>query len=126
MLFDGRTACEATFDWLVAHGFSYDDDEHFFFAHDLLVQGEAAVEYKSAVIEGLTDEGWTTDLAYGNADSDIEAYLQAGIPADHIFLVGRLAETEAESMGVEPLPDDQAYTQHLADYFPSLPAPACD
>jgi len=125
LLPDGRTAREATRDWLVAHGFPY-VEEQLFLAWDLMVHGDAAVTYKADVIAELIADGWTVDYGYGNADSDIEAFLQAGIPADRVFLVGRLAESLAGPMGVRPLPGDEAYTGHLDSFFPTVPPPSCD
>jgi phosphatidate phosphatase PAH1 len=61
-------------------------------------------------------------FAYGNADTDIEAYQNVGIPDDRIFLVGKLAG----QMGVEPIPTSEAYGAHLPiaeQYVPCADAP---
>lgn len=118
---DGTPAREATRDWLVAHGFPYGEG-NLFLAEGNFVTGDEAVEYKAGVIEALVEEGWTVDYAYGNAETDIEAFLQAGISADRIYLVGELAGT----MGVEPITDDEAYTQHIEDHLPGVPSALCD
>ena len=101
---DGRTAREATLDWLEDHGFPVSDDRVF------LAEGPAA------------DQGWEAAWAYGNAETDIEAFIEAGIAADRTFLVGELAGT----MGVQPLPDEEAYTEHLADHLPTVEEASCD
>lgn len=118
---DGRTAREATLDWLLLHGFPA-TGERVLLAEGLGVSGDAAVEYKAGAIEALAEVGWEAAWAYGNAESDIEAFLLAGIPADHVFLVGELAGT----MDVQPIPDVEAYTQHLADQMPGVAEAECE
>jgi hypothetical protein len=58
--------------------------------------------------------------AYGNAESDIQAYHDVAIPT--IWLVGALAGT----MGVDGIPDDEAYEAHLAALEIPEPCPATD
>lgn len=119
-LSDGRSARQATSDWLDAHGFPWSEDA-VFLAEGIGVYGDAAVEYKSGVILGLAEEGWQPAWAYGNAESDILAFQAAGIPDDHIFLVGALAGT----MGVEPILDDDAYSAHLEHQLPLVESVSC-
>ena len=67
----------------------------------------------------LDDFGWTPVAAYGNADTDIGAYDEAGIPKDITFIVGELAGTEG-TMPVENLD----YADHIAafvDPYPDAP-----
>jgi len=53
------------------------------------VSGSAAADYKGAYLEGLVrDQGVAIDGAYGNMDSDLSAYLRAGIAPDHVYLFG--------------------------------------
>lgn len=116
---DGRTVPEASEEWLIAHGFPYAEGQ-LYLAPGIGVQGDDAVAYKAAVVNDLTAAGWSADWGYGNATSDIEAFQQGGIADDHLFLVGELAGT----MGVNPIPDEEAYAQHIADHVQGL-GPAC-
>jgi phosphatidate phosphatase PAH1 len=120
-LSDGRSAREATEDWLLAHDFPLVEGA-LYLAEGYGVTGESAVTYKAGVIDDRTASGWTTAWAYGNADSDILAFQAAGIPDDHIFLVGELAGT----MGVEPIPGEEAYTSHLDSQLPNITPVTCD
>ena len=114
-LSDGRSSTEATADWLIAHDFPLEDDA-LYLAEGIGAIGSGAVTYKSEVIADLEATGWEMAWAYGNADSDIEAFQLAGIPDDQIFLVGELAG----EMGVQPIVDEEAYTQHLGAHVASL------
>lgn len=120
MLEDGRTATEATRDWLVAHDFPLRDGR-LFLGHGTLVTGETAVAYKAGVVDGLEADGFEIAFAYGNATTDIQAYQRAEVPDDRIWLVGELAGM----FGVQPLPDDQAYTAHLASHLATVARAAC-
>ncbi len=120
-LSDGRTAREATADWLVAHGFPVAEDA-LFLAPGYGAVGEVAVEYKTGVLTDLQEQGRELAYAYGNATSDIEAFQAAGIPDDVIFLVGELAG----EMGVQPIPDEEAYTAHIDAWMPGVPEARCD
>jgi phosphatidate phosphatase PAH1 len=119
-LSDGRSARQASEDWLVAHGFPYAEGQ-LYLAEGLGALGDSAVEYKSEVIMDLEAEGWQADWAYGNADTDILAFQAAGIPDDHIFLVGELAG----SMGVQPIVDEDAYEAHITEQLPEVGEVAC-
>jgi phosphatidate phosphatase PAH1 len=119
---DGRSARAATEDWLEAHGFPVEEG-CLYLADEVSLGGDETVEYKAAVMEALQAEGWGFEYAYGNADTDIAAFREAGIPDDRIFHVGW---TAGEIAGVVPIPDDDAYTSHLADHLPSVPDAACD
>lgn len=121
LLPDYTPAREATQNWLVAHEFPYEEG-NLYLGEGALITGDEAIAYKAGVIEALIEEGWTVDYAYGNAETDIEAFFQAGIGTDRIYLVGELAGT----MGVEPLIDDEAYTQHIEDHLPNVPSAHCD
>ena len=117
---DGRTAREATADWLEDHGFPY-DAERLFLAEGIAAVGDDAVAYKSQVMLDHIEEGWTFDYGYGNAETDIEGFQLGGLADDRLFLVGELAGT----MGVNPIPDDEAYETHLSAHMPSVTSP-CD
>jgi len=118
---DGRDARTATVDWLAAHGFPYTDD-HVFLASGIGASGASAVAYKSGVIEDMQAQGWSFAAAYGNADTDIDAFQTAGIADDKIWFVGRLSATRA---GVNPLPDEEAFESHLVNHVSGVVS-ACD
>ena len=44
--------------------------------------------YKRDFMRSLMDAGLSIDLAYGNASTDIFAYLSAGMPADQVWIIG--------------------------------------
>lgn len=44
--------------------------------------------YKRRVVQGLLDRGLRVVAAYGNAETDIDAYLGAGIHPSRVFIVG--------------------------------------
>jgi hypothetical protein len=119
-LADGRSAREATRDWLVDHDFPVDEDR-LYLADGIGALGDSAVAYKSGVIDDLGTDGWSFDWAYGNADTDILAFQASEIPNDTIFLVGELAGT----MGVEPIVDGDAYAAHRAVQEPRIIATDC-
>jgi phosphatidate phosphatase PAH1 len=108
-LLDGTTARDATETWLDDHGFPYRSD-NVYMAPGLAALNGAAADYKTGVIEDLLADGFDVAYAYGNADTDIEAYKAAGIPDDDIFLVGQLAG----QFGVVPIETPDAYTNHLS------------
>jgi len=120
-LTDGTSAFDATRDWLVKHGFPYAEEDLFLFP-GLMGEDEETVAYKAGVVEQLVEEGWTVDYAYGNADTDVEAFLRAGVPNERVFLVGRLAGT----LEVEPITDDDAFTNHIEEHLPTVNDAACD
>ncbi|MBN2799174.1 MAG: hypothetical protein JXX28_08495 [Deltaproteobacteria bacterium] len=117
---DGRTAREATMDWLVAHSFPV-TEEQVFLASGYGASGDAAVAYKSAVLDEKAAAGWALDYAYGNADSDILAFQASGVADEDIFLVGELAGT----MGVQPITDADAFAAHMAAHMGGVPAVSC-
>lgn len=84
---------------------------------DTFVYGESAREYKAAFIERVKNElGWEVVAAYGNADSDIQAYEDAGIPKDVTFIIGeRAGENGTVAIG------NNDYSDHLASYVQNQP-----
>jgi hypothetical protein len=65
----------------------------------------------------IQDFGWNVVAVYGNADTDITAYENAGIAKDHTFIVGELAG----SRGTVAIPDLD-FSQHIASYVAAQPA----
>ncbi len=119
-LSDGRSARQASEDWLRAHDFPWREGA-LYLAEGLGAHGDGAVAYKSEVILDLAEQGWEASWAYGNAESDILAFQEAGMADDHIFLVGELAG----AMGVQPIPDEQAYEAHLGEQLPGVETVSC-
>lgn len=73
--------------------------------------------YKTLWLKRMVDNfGWQIVAAYGNADTDITAYENAGIPKDHTFIVGPLAG-DGGTVAIEN--DD--YTGHIADFVDAQP-----
>lgn len=76
-----------------------------------------AAAFKTLWLERMTHEfGWKIAAAYGNADTDIEAYDNVGIPKDHTFIIGPLAGTE----GTVAIENDD-YTSHIAEFVEGQP-----
>jgi phosphatidate phosphatase PAH1 len=120
VLLDGRSSREATWDWLTDQGFP-GTPEDLFLADGIGVAGDAAVTYKAGVLETLDPSGTDAVWAYGNAETDIQAFLEHGMDDAHIFLVGELAGT----MGVIGLTDDAAYATHTPDQLAAVAPSRC-
>lgn len=60
--------------------------------------------------------GWNVVAAYGNADTDITAYVNAGIDQNHVFIVGPLAG----SRGTVAIPNSD-FSQHITAYVMAQP-----
>lgn len=115
---DGRSAREATVDWLSELGFPLQDPDDLF-----LAEGEGTfnpIGFKAGVIADLQDDDFHFDYGYGNASTDIEAFLRADLDPTHLFLVGEDA-VEAADLGVVPLEDADAYGAHRASWMGSVP-----
>ena len=55
---------------------------------DILPTEGSVGAYKLANLKAMIAAGLVVDFAYGNATTDIYAYLGAGIPADHVWIIG--------------------------------------
>jgi hypothetical protein len=119
-LLDGTSARDATAQWLVDHGFPYNPD-HLFLADGLGAWGSSAADYKTGILNGQIDLGFRFIYAYGNSDTDIEAFLNVGMAPENVFLVGDLAG----GLGVSGVTNADAYTQHVADHMPAVPEATC-
>jgi hypothetical protein len=94
--------------WLAAHGFPAGP---LLTATDL-VTGDAARSYKAAWLTRLSAEfGWSFAALYGNAQSDIDAYADAGIDKAITFIVGELAGADG-TVAIDGLD----FTSHLASF----------
>jgi phosphatidate phosphatase PAH1 len=116
-LLDGTSARDATEAWLDFHGFPWDDANVFLADTNFGLSGEEAHTYKTGVLTALAADGWPLEWGFGNAEADIEAYQDAGIPDTQIFLVGDLAGT----MAVGAIPNEDAYSAFTGPFLEALP-----
>ncbi|NVB79361.1 MAG: hypothetical protein HOV81_13285 [Kofleriaceae bacterium] len=73
--------------------------------------------YKTAWLKRMfTEFGWVPVAAYGNADTDIIAYENAGIPKDKTFIVGPLAG-DSNTVAIP----NMDFTQHTQTYVSAQP-----
>jgi hypothetical protein len=80
--------------------------------------GEQADVYKTLWMQRMVqDFGWSVVAVYGNADTDITAYGNAGVALDHTFIVGPLAG----SRGTVAIPG-MDFSQHITDFVNAQPA----
>lgn len=119
-LLDGTSATDATTAWLDVHGFPRFDEDDVFLAPGIGALGEDAATYKAEVLAELQADGFTIVYAYGNADTDVEAYQAVGVDDSHDLLVGDLA-ADAGDWGVVGVPTEDAYTQHMAEWMGGVP-----
>jgi hypothetical protein len=78
--------------------------------------GDASA-YKTLWLERMkTELGWDIVAAYGNADTDISAYANAGIPKAQTFIIWPRAGTD-ETVAI---PNDD-YSAHIASYVEMQP-----
>lgn len=99
--------------WLDAHGFATGP----VITCATLTTGEATRSYKSTWLSRVIDTlGWHVVAAYGNADTDLEAYADAGIPKAATFIIGPLAGQQ----GSVAIPDLD-YGAHIAAYVQTQP-----
>ncbi|HEX3764575.1 MAG TPA: HAD family acid phosphatase [Kofleriaceae bacterium] len=79
--------------------------------------GKTADAYKTLWLQRMIqDFGWNVVAAYGNEDTDITAYANAGIPAAQTFIVGPLAGTR----GTIPIAN-MDFAQHIASFVAAQP-----
>lgn len=55
---------------------------------DILPTEDSVGDYKRSKLYALLDAGLVLDVAYGNATTDISAYLDAGITPDRVWIIG--------------------------------------
>lgn len=112
-----ENARELTERWLMEHGFPLDPDTTVVVLSPNLVVGPATATYKTEQIAALQDEGWRFDYAYGNADTDITGYADAGIALDETFIIG----PQGGMGGTVAIPEDD-WVAHTAEQIPLVPA----
>jgi phosphatidate phosphatase PAH1 len=108
-LSDGTTVREATVAWLESEGFPLDPDRTEVVLAPDSTSGSDTTAYKLGSLQEHQAAGWEFDYAYGNATTDIDAYLQAGIPPADVYIVG----ANSGEQGTAPVTGD-GWTDHLA------------
>jgi hypothetical protein len=61
---------------------------------DIIPSDSFVAAYKRAYLDQLIGAGFVIDLAYGNATTDITAYLGSGVPPDKVWIIGENAGME--------------------------------
>lgn len=136
-----KTMCQATLDWLEVNGFPIQQGQ------TLLLLRDGAKEVVDAKNRGLAMANWMGDNGtnlfvsmtsgvasefnltplYGYVDSDVitDAFIDLGVPAEHIFTIGnkgisRLGYRGSQAIvGPEPNP---GYTNHISEFIvPQVP-----
>lgn len=78
-------------------------------------------EYKTAEINRLQSQGLDIVRAYGNAKTDAEAFIRAGLGASNSFTIG----TDAGHYGTTPI-EVNHYFQHIQTQVDDYPAAQCE
>jgi hypothetical protein len=79
---------QRTRDWIANLGFA-PGPLHVTDSNEEAVPAESGVgAFKRAWLQGLTANGYAIDFAYGNATTDISAYLGAGLAANIVWIIG--------------------------------------
>jgi hypothetical protein len=82
-----------------------------------LVVDDTARDYKASWLNRIrTDFQWDVVAAYGNAQSDIDAYALAGLPKETTFIVGPLAGGDM----TQPIANED-YSEHVMTYVDLQP-----
>ena len=99
--------------WLALHGYA----EGPMITAPELVLGDAARQYKREWVNRITNElGWDIVAAYGNSDSDIDAYEEAGLEKSITFIIGE----RAGANGTVAIQGD-SYAVHIESYVQQQP-----
>ncbi|HET9987138.1 MAG TPA: hypothetical protein VFQ65_01430, partial [Kofleriaceae bacterium] len=82
------------------------------------VDVEEPAAYKTLWLKRMVNDfGWNVVAAYGNAQTDIDAYNNVAIPKADTFIVGPLAGTN----GTQPI-DNMDFAAHTASFVAAQPA----
>jgi len=137
----GRPMCDATLAWLHAHAFPTGKGDTLLLLADApdsvteaANKGEAMASYAGekgtalfvAMLDALKDH-YGTDLRYGYVDSDVvsDAFLKAGIPAEHVFTIGNKGMSALGYRGTQPIMGPEpnpGFARHVEDFVvPEVP-----
>jgi hypothetical protein len=110
---------QRTRDWLTGLGFA-PGPLHVTDSNTEAVPTESGVgAFKLAWLQGLKAKGYLIDFAYGNATTDIFAYLGAGIPASTVWIIG----ANGGQMGTHAVAGSWAARVVEARALPPVPQP---
>ena len=98
--------------WLREQGFPYGPME----TAETFVAGATAREYKGAFVRYLNDLQIDLVAAYGNAESDVQAYDDGGIPLDITFTINEAAGMN----GTIAVPNGD-WTSHISEFVSGMP-----
>tara|TARA_R110002073_G_scaffold332410_1_gene518256 strand:- start:50149 stop:51267 length:1119 start_codon:yes stop_codon:yes gene_type:complete len=99
--------------WLTLHGYA---DGPMITAPELTL-GDASRGYKREWVSRIKDDlGWDIVAAYGNSESDIGAYEEAGIDKAITFIIGENAGTSG-TVAIE----NDSYATHIESYVQAQP-----
>lgn len=109
-------------EWLTSLGFPFGMLE----TTDKFVFGDTAVAYKAGFLKRMIQTlGYKLLVAYGNAESDIDAYDEIGIPKNRTFIIGKengkkntmpIAEQVQTANG-----EVYSFRQHMNQYVDKIP-----
>jgi LNS2 (Lipin/Ned1/Smp2) len=77
-----------TREWLSNLGFALGPLHVTDSASQVLPTDQGVGTFKKEFLQGLLDKGFVLDLAYGNATTDIFAYLGVGLPPKQVWIIG--------------------------------------
>ncbi|GGY47925.1 hypothetical protein GCM10011297_20980 [Bacterioplanes sanyensis] len=77
-------------------------------------------QYKTEVMQAMQDAGVEFVRAYGNADTDAEAFANVGIPLSETYMIGKNAGIN----GTQAI-TAEGYQQHIADVVLNTPHSGC-
>lgn len=137
----GKSMCDATLDWLLENGFPVEPGDTLLLLRDGDKSVTNARDPGTAMAEWMGDHGtdlfiefvkevkhkFELDPRYGYVDSDVvsDAYIAAGVPAEHIFTIGNKGMSRLGYRGTVPIVGPEAnpgYTDHIKDFVvPNVP-----
>jgi len=83
--------------------------------------GPDAAKGKTAALEAWKAAGLRFQYAFGNAETDLEAFFAAGIPPERVYSINDAAGTEGTT--AVDTSDEPSYEAFLNDVLPGLAAP---
>ena len=113
LLPSGETARDATERWLTEHAFPLARSE-LVLAPDVFF-GDPVRAYKAGALQEREANGFSYRYAYGNAQTDIDAYADAGIAKERTYTIGPLA-----GAGGTVAIAGEGFTEHAAEQLPKV------
>jgi len=115
MSIGGVDAARATTEWLRSEGFPVGDGLGLVYLWPTDKYQDIR-SYKAAVLDELESGGYELDYAYGNADTDAQAFADAGFARDRTFMIGKQA-----GFGGTVAVRDPGWVRHRATVVDRLP-----